>query len=269
MSGNSVDPPNTVRGMEIFLVDAFTDDAFHGNPAAVVLLDGPADPDWMRSVAAEMNQSETAFVVDAPAGEPKPLRWFTPTTEVELCGHATLATAHALGGDQRFDTLSGELTCTNTDGVITMDFPADVPEPVEPPEWLLSGLPGVTAREAAQGSSKLLVRAGSAAEVRALEPDFDLLRRAEGGVIVTAEGDREGVDFVSRFFAPSKGIPEDPVTGSAHCTLAAWWSVGSQRTELRGEQASTRGGFVRMRPRGTRVEISGRAVTVLRGALLG
>ncbi len=259
--------------MEIFLVDAFTGTAFRGNPAAVVLLDAPADAGWMRSVAAEMNQADTAFVVDAPADEPKSLRWFTPTTEVQLCGHATLATAHVLGGDQRFDTLSGELTCTNNDGMITMDFPADAPEPVEPPERIVSGLPGITVREAARGASKLLVRAGSAAEVRALEPDFDRLLEADGGVIVTAEGDREGVDFVSRFFAPAHGIPEDAVTGSAHCTLAAWWSAGSRTAavrehEFRGEQASPRGGFVRMRQRGTRVELSGSAVTVLRGALL-
>ena len=249
-------------------MDAFTDDAFRGNPAAVVLLDRAADPGWMRSVAAEMNQSETAFVVDAPAGEPKPLRWFTPTTEVELCGHATLASAHVLGGDQRFDTLSGELTCTNNDGLITMDLPADVPEPVEAPERVVSGLPGVSVRHVARGASKLLVQAGSAAEVRALEPDFDLLREAEGGVIVTAAGDRDGLDFASRFFAPTKGIPEDPVTGSAHCALAVWWSAGDEQDRLLGEQASPRGGFVRMRPRGERVEISGRAVTVLRGALL-
>ena len=148
-----------------------------------------------------------------------------------------------------------------------MDLPAVVPEPVEPPERVLAGLPGITVRHVARGASKLLVQAGSAAEVRALEPDFGLLREAEGGLIVTAAGDRDGVDFVSRFFAPSKGIPEDPVTGSAHCTLAAWWSGGEQ-DQLLGEQASPRGGFVRVRPRGERVEISGRAVTVLRGALL-
>ena len=139
-------------------MDAFTDDAFRGNPAAVVLLDRAADPAWMRSVAAEMNQSETAFVVDAPAGEPKPLRWFTPTTEVELCGHATLASAHVLGGDQRFDTLSGELTCTNADGVSTMDFPADVPELIEPPARVVSALPGISVRHVAQGASKLLIQ---------------------------------------------------------------------------------------------------------------
>ncbi|CAL99922.1 PhzF family phenazine biosynthesis protein [Saccharopolyspora erythraea NRRL 2338] len=260
--------------MRAYVVDSFTDRAFSGNPAGVVLLDAPADAAWMQSVAAELKHSETAFVVvggDAPA---KPLRWFTPDTEVPLCGHATLATAHVLGGDQLFDTASGELRCTaGEDGWIEMDFPVDVPEPVEPPEELTAGLPGITIEQVAEGATKLLVRAASAAEVRALHPDFDaLVQVPKPGVVVTAPGDHDGVDFVSRVFAPRVGIPEDPVTGSAHCTLAAWWSTRLDRTghgaEFVGEQASARGGTVRMTLRGDRVGLRGRAVTVLEGELL-
>jgi predicted PhzF superfamily epimerase YddE/YHI9 len=257
--------------VQISVVDAFTDTAFSGNPAGVVLLDRPAEAVWMQSVAAELKHAETAFVVvGGPEDEPKPLRWFTPTTEVDLCGHATLASAHVLGGDQRFDTRSGVLTCTVApDGAIAMDFPADPTEPIEPPEELLAGMPGITIEQVAEGARDVLVRAASAAEVRALQPDFEALAQVPTRVvIVTAPGDQEGTDFVSRVFAPRVGIPEDPVTGSAHCTLASWWSPRLGRDELLGEQASARGGLVRMVLRGDRVELRGRAVTVLRGELL-
>ncbi|WP_344683998.1 PhzF family phenazine biosynthesis isomerase [Saccharopolyspora taberi] len=255
--------------MRAYVVDSFTDQAFSGNPAGVVLLDAPADAVWMQSVAAELKHSETAFVVVGSGAEPKPLRWFTPDTEVDLCGHATLATAHVLGGDQRFDTRSGVLTCTaGADGWIEMDFPADVPEPVEPSEELIAGLPGLTIDEVAEGVSKVLVQARSAAEVRALHPDFDALAQVpKQGVLVTAPGDTDDVDFVSRVFAPRVGIPEDPVTGSAHCTLAVWWAPKLGRTEFVGEQASARGGTVGMVLRGDRVTLRGRAVTVLEGDL--
>ncbi|MGP4019390.1 PhzF family phenazine biosynthesis protein [Saccharopolyspora sp. 5N708] len=261
--------------MRVFVVDSFTDSAFRGNPAGVVLLDAPAGVAWMQSVAAELRHSETAFVVlGGAADEPKPLRWFTPTTEVPLCGHATLAAAHVLGGDQRFDTRSGVLTCTaQADGWIEMDFPTDLAEPVEPPEALVAGLPGCTVEETAQGATKVLALLGSAAEVRAVRPDFAMLADVPSrGVIVTAPGDRPGIDFVSRVFAPQVGIPEDPVTGSAHCTLAAWWAAKLQRdvhgTTFVGEQASPRGGIVQMALRGNRVGLRGRAVTILRGDLL-
>ncbi|MER5395020.1 PhzF family phenazine biosynthesis protein [Saccharopolyspora sp. NPDC002686] len=260
--------------MRAFVVDAFTDTAFTGNPAGVVLLDSPAEESWMQSVAAELRHSETAFVVVAgPEGEPKPLRWFTPTTEVPLCGHGTLATAHVLGGDQRFDTRSGVLTCTALDdGWIEMDFPADRAEPVEPPEALAAGLPGITVVETAQAATKVLVRAESAAEVRAVRPDFAALATVPSrGVIVTAPGDRPGVDFVSRVFSPQVGIQEDPVTGSAHCTLATWWAAKLHRdprsADFVGEQASARGGIVRMALRADRVGLRGRATTVLSGEL--
>jgi predicted PhzF superfamily epimerase YddE/YHI9 len=261
--------------MDAYVVDAFTDTAFTGNSAGVVLLDASAETAWMQSVAAEFQHPETAFVVvHGPDDEPKPLRWFTPTTEVDLCGHGTLAAAHVLGGKQRFDTRSGELACTPIDdGYIEMDFPIDVAEPVEPSEEVVEGLPGVTIEHVAEGASKALVQVASAAEVRALHPDLDAIARVPmGGVIVTAPSDRDDVDFVSRMFAPQHGIPEDPVTGSAHCTLASWWSREWGRTEhgtrFVGEQASPRGGLVRMTLRGTRVGLAGRAITVFHGQLL-
>ncbi|WP_182545929.1 PhzF family phenazine biosynthesis protein [Halosaccharopolyspora lacisalsi] len=256
--------------MDAHVVDSFTETAFSGNPAGVVVLDAPAEASWMQSVAAEFKHAETAFVVAGGSGdEPKPLRWFTPTTEVDLCGHATLATAHVLGGEQRFDTRSGVLTCTATaDGRIEMDFPAKPSEPVRTPEDLVAGLPGATIEHVFQGDFDTLVRVGSADEVRALRPDLDALARIPArGVIVTALGDREGIDFVSRFFGPRAGVPEDPVTGSAHCALAPWWAPLLGREDLVGEQASPRGGIVRMSLRGDRVGISGRAVTVLSGTL--
>lgn len=266
--------PTGIRlpGMDIYVVDSFTDAAFRGNPAGVVLLDAPAEASWMQAVAAEMKHSETAFVVMAAApGEPKPLRWFTPESEVDLCGHATLATAHVLGGDQRFDTRSGLLSCRAVGGGwIEMDFPADAPVPIEPSVELGAALPGVTIDRAAQGRFDVLVQVATAGEVRGLRPDLTVLERVPSrGVIVTAAGDAEGVDFVSRFFGPRVGVPEDPVTGSAHCLLAPWWSAVLGRSELVGVQVSARGGTVRTSLRGDRVALRGRAVTVLRGDLVG
>ncbi|GAA0236564.1 PhzF family phenazine biosynthesis protein [Saccharothrix mutabilis subsp. mutabilis] len=258
--------------MRIFVVDAFTDRAFAGNPAGVVLLEDDGTPDderWMQSVAAELKHAETAFVRLKDEG-PLPLRWFTPVREVDLCGHATLATAHVLGGDRAFTTRSGLLTCATTpDGWVEMDFPADPATPIEVTEPLASGLPGVTIKAVAQAVSDVLVEAGSAAEVRALEPDHAALARVPGrGVIVTAPGDRPGLDVVSRCFYPSYGVPEDPVTGSAHCTLASWWAPRLGRAELLAEQASPRGGQVRAILDGDRVRLAGRAVTVLAGELI-
>ncbi len=254
--------------MRIHVVDAFTDRAFAGNPAGVVLLEEPADEGWMQSVAAEMRHAETAFVRVGGDG-PLPLRWFTPTTEVDLCGHATLATAHVLGGDRTFHTRSGLLTCTARDGWVEMDFPADPARPIEITAPLRTGLPGVTITAVAQAVSDVLVEAAHAAEVRDLEPDLAALAEVPGrGVIVTAPGDRPGLDVVSRCFYPSTGVPEDPVTGSAHCTLASWWSPKLGRAELFAEQASPRGGHVRATLVGDRVRLAGRAVTVLAGELI-
>jgi predicted PhzF superfamily epimerase YddE/YHI9 len=249
--------------MRLYIVDAFTDTPFAGNPAGVVLLDAPADPGWMQSVAAELKHSETAFVEISGDG-PKPLRWFTPATEVDLCGHATLATAHVLGGEQTFTTRSGELRCWAEDGWVSMDFPADVPVetavdvglPADP-EWV------------ARGVSDILVVVGDAAQVRDLKPDLEAWAKLDARcVIVTAPGDVDGIDFVSRVFGPAVGVDEDPVTGSAHCTLVPYWARRLERDKLVGEQASERGGIVRMTLEGERVRLAGQAVTVSSGELL-
>ncbi|HXQ76217.1 MAG TPA: PhzF family phenazine biosynthesis protein [Acidimicrobiales bacterium] len=244
---------------DLTVVDSFTDRPFAGNPAAVAVVDRFPDDREMQLIAREMNLSETAFVASRADGA-YDLRWFTPAVEVDLCGHATLATAHVLGGTGRFVTKSGLLTCTTgEDGWIEMDFPADPPTVADVPDTL--GIGGI--RWCGRGRSDLLVELGDAAAVRALEPDLAVI--AELGVrcvVVTAGGDKPGIDCVSRVFAPAVGIPEDPVTGSAHCTLAPFWAERLGRDELVGEQASARGGIVRMRVAGDRVVLGGRAVTV-------
>jgi PhzF family phenazine biosynthesis protein len=263
-------------GAPLFVVDAFTETIFGGNPAAVCLLDSPAGPEWMQSVAAEMNLSETAFVV--PAGAEFGLRWFTPTVEVPLCGHATLASAHVLWEGwvppdvpARFQTASGLLTCTRAEDLIEMDLPGDVPETIATPAGLPTAL-GIAAseiRETAQNVVGKLVAVTDAATVRSLTPNFGLIAALDAaGVIVTAPSDEPGVDFVSRYFAPAAGIDEDPVTGAAHCALAPFWATRLGRDELVGYQASVRGGTVRCRVAGDRVVLGGHAVTVSRGELL-
>ncbi|GLW95596.1 PhzF family phenazine biosynthesis protein [Actinokineospora globicatena] len=252
--------------MDVYVVDSFTDRPFRGNPAAVVLLTEDRPVEWMQAVAAEMNHSETAFV-DMRGEDPIPLRWFTPVAEVDLCGHATLAAAHVLGGDRRFTTRSGVLTATATDDGIELDFPADPLQPVEPPAALVAALPGVTVLEVHRGREDFLVRVASADEVRALRPDLSAFASdSSRGVIVTAPGD-QGADFVSRCFYPAVGIDEDPVTGSAHCTLAAHWGPELDKTLLVGNQLSARGGTVAVRVDGDRVRLTGQAVTVLSGRL--
>ncbi|WP_236797036.1 PhzF family phenazine biosynthesis protein [Amycolatopsis sp. GM8] len=250
--------------MRLYIVDTFTDTAFAGNPAGVVLLDEPADPAWMQSVAAELKHAETAFVEVGGEG-PKSLRWFTPTVEVDLCGHATLATGHVLGGAQVFMTRSGELRTSADAGWVRMDFPSD--PPAAAPDEI--SLPGVTVKEVLRGKWDILVRAADAAEVRGLEPDLGAIAGWDARcVVVTAPGDRPGVDVVSRVFGPAVGVPEDPVTGSAHCMLSPYWSVELGRDELIGEQASARGGVVRMSLQGERVILAGQAVTTVRGELV-
>ena len=247
--------------LELTVVDAFTNRPFAGNPAAITFVDAFPTEDLMRAVAAEMNLSETAFVVARPDGD-YDLRWFTPLVEVALCGHATLATAHLLGGTTRFHTKSGVLECTTcADGWIHMDFPADPPVEAAVPEGF--ALEGMT--YFGRGVADVLVEIGDAATVRSLEPDMGMMAAlGSRGVIVTAAGDRPGIDCVSRFFGPNAGIPEDPATGSAHCTLACFWGDLLGRDELVGEQASRRAGTVRMhRSRdGARVVLGGQAVTV-------
>lgn len=252
--------------MRLFTVDAFTDKAFQGNPAAVCLLDSPASESWMQGVATEMNLSETAFL------HGDTLRWFTPKVEVTLCGHATLATAHVLystgaaSGPVEFSTASGTLTVNRrSDDLITMDFPAKEVTQDTVPAGLEKAL-GATPSYVGRSALDLLVELDSEETVRGLAPDVRALAAVDArGVIVTARG--TSTDFVSRFFAPNVGVPEDPVTGSAHCALAPYWGRRLGRAEMVGAQLSARGGLVHVRVDGDRVHLAGRAVTVLSGTL--
>jgi PhzF family phenazine biosynthesis protein len=261
--------------LPLFQVDAFTDRPFAGNPAAVCLLERPAEEKWMQQVAAEMNLSETAFLSPEDGGHR--LRWFTPAVEVPLCGHATLASAHALWESgrlrpdepARFHTASGLLTAVRDGEDICMDFPARPVEPAEPPPDLVRAL-AVTPEEVGRNGLDYLVRVRTEAAVRELRPDIALVGRLPvRGVIVTAAAEMPGYDFVSRFFAPSAGIAEDPVTGAAHCALGPFWRDRLGKDTFRAYQASPRGGTVGVWVRGGRVDLSGRAVTVFRGELLG
>ena len=268
----------------IAIIDAFTDSPFKGNQAAVCILhDDSAKPSdtWMQSVAAEMNLSETAFLSKRPDGSWN-LRWFTPTVEVNLCGHATLASAHALWelhGETapilRFQTRSGELTAKKTASGIQLDFPVtEITDQTNPAdcEHLATalGLPGtqLTAALVFQVNEDLLVMLESGETVEAVQPN--ITRIAEigcRGLIVTGAGGRNGVDFTSRFFAPNVGVAEDPVTGAAHCALANFWSARLGKKSMRGYQASKRGGYVGVTLQDQRVLLDGQAVTVMKGAL--
>ncbi len=260
--------------MRLLQVDAFTSEPFRGNPAAVCLLDGERDDAWMQSVAAEMNLSETAFL--RPREDGFSLRWFTPAVEVALCGHATLASAHALWEEgilapdrqARFHTKSGLLTADRNGEWIELDFPATREERADPPPGLLESLGVPNPIYVGRNKFDYLVEVASEEVVRGLEPDHTQLRRIPArGVIVTSRASGQKADFVSRFFAPGSGIDEDPVTGSAHCCLTPYWSARLGKTEMTGFQASARGGLVRVRLDGDRVKLGGRAVTVLRGTL--
>jgi len=260
--------------MRLLQVDAFTSRAFQGNPAAVCLLDRERDDAWMQSVGAEMNLAATAFLL--PRDDGFSLRWFTPAVELDLCGHATLASAHALWEEgvlapdatARFPTRSGLLTATRAGDWIELDFPATPAQPADPASPLLESL-GVTA-PVYVGRNKFdyLIEVESEELVRGLDPDHALLGTIPvRGVIVTSLSSSPDFDFVSRFFAPVSGIPEDHVTGSAHCSLAPYWSSKLGKTEMTAFQASRRGGVVRVRLEGDRVKLGGQAVTVLRGSL--
>lgn len=258
----------------IFHIDAFADAPFKGNPAAVCLLDAPRNDPWMQAMAAEMNLSETAFVLAEADGYR--LRWFTPATEVNLCGHATLASAHALwqsgllapDATARFHTRSGLLLVDQTDGAIRMRFPAIDNAPCEPPAGLLPAM-GIDADDVRACGNKHLIRVASETTVREMKPDFAALRELPlRGVMVTAQADAgSNLDFVSRYFAPWVGINEDPVTGSAHCCLAPYWRERLDKAELMAYQASARGGVLRLVVKAEEVEIYGQAVTVYRGEL--
>ena len=266
----------------LFQVDAFTSTPFAGNPAAVALLDGPADAAWMLSVAAEMNLAETAFLVRRSPGR-YDLRWFSPTVEIDLCGHATLASAHVLWSEGRddaellsFDTRSGELRARrrepNQSGAqpsIELDFPANHATDCDLDPAVLAALGVSPVRTAATENGWILVEVATAAEVRDAAPDLPRLGAVTGhAAIVTAAGPGQpDADIVSRVFGPAVGIPEDPVTGSAHCVLATWWWERVGRDRIVAEQASARGGRLDVVLDGDRVRLQGTAVTTLRGEL--
>lgn len=260
--------------LDLFQVDAFTDVPFAGNPAAVCLLTEPAGAEWMQSVAREMNLSETAFL--HPTGDGFGLRWFTPAIEVELCGHATLASAHVLwetgtlapDDPARFHTLSGLLTAERKGEWMELDFPARPVEEVEPPEGLAEAI-GASPVFVGRSKYDYLLELPSDEAVRSVDPDHRRLASLPvRGVIVTARGADNPFHFVSRFFAPGSGVDEDPVTGSAHCTLGPYWQGRLGRDEFLAYQASARGGVVRVRVEGDRVKLGGQAVTILRGRLV-
>ncbi|MBI3193272.1 MAG: PhzF family phenazine biosynthesis protein [Ignavibacteriae bacterium] len=261
--------------MNIYTVDAFINkNKFTGNPAAVCLLPEPADEQWMQNVAAEMNLSETAFLV--PHRNGYNIRWFAPKTEVDLCGHATLASAHILyetgnvspNETIRFHSKSGYLQANKNNDWIELNFPATPEEPATLLPPFLFSL-GITARYVGQSIFDYLVEVESEKTVREMKPDFNILRTIPcRGVIVTAKSDSSDYDFVSRYFAPAYGIDEDPVTGSTHCCLAPYWSNQLGKTEFTAYQASNRGGILHVKLQGDRVILGGQAVTILKGELV-
>lgn len=261
-------------GLTIHQVDAFTAKPFAGNPAAVCLLQDAREAGWMQDVAAEMNLSETAFLVRRDDGFN--LRWFTPKIEVDLCGHATLASAHILwqtgalssGAEARFHTRSGLLTARQRGDWIELNFPAQPPVQEPVPQQLANAL-GITPLFVGSNGSDHLVEVDSEQTVRGVTPDFGLLGMfSNRGVMVTSRADSSDYDFVSRFFAPAGGIDEDPVTGSAHCCLGPFWGERLGKTSMVGYQASARGGVVRVQLQEERVLLQGQAITVMQGELL-
>ena len=261
----------------LYQVDSFTDTPFAGNPAAVCVLDRACSEGWMQRVAREMNLSETAFL--RPREDGFTLRWFTPTHEVDLCGHATLASAHVLWTEgvlepdapARFHTRSGVLETHRDGGWIRMDFPTDPPAETSLPDVLAAAL-DVEAVEVGRSTRDYLIQVASESVVRALRPDMARLDQCDTrGVIVTAPAASGSYDFVSRFFAPQVGVPEDPVTGSAHCCLGPYWAQRLGKNTLVGRQVSERGGTVHVQlddPDASRLTLSGHAVTVLRAELV-
>jgi PhzF family phenazine biosynthesis protein len=262
------------QSLPYFIVDAFTNRAFSGNPAAVVPLESWPDDTWLQNVAMEMNLAETAYFVPEEKGFD--LRWFTPEVEVDLCGHATLASAKVLAhvgqladdSEVVFSTRSGELRALRRGDQIQLDFPLTPQAVTEPPPGLIESL-NVRAVYVGKSRFDYLVEVPSETELRSLDPDFRKLSSvACRGVIVTSRSDKPQFDFVSRFFAPAVGIDEDPVTGSAHCCLAEYWATRLGKPTMLGYQASRRGGTVHVELRGSRVMLGGEAVIVARGELL-
>ncbi len=257
----------------IIQVDSFTSIPYAGNPAGVCVLDAPRDELWMQSVAREMNLSETAFL--HPVENGYHLRWFTPLVEVPLCGHATLASAHvlyetgAIAADStaHFFTLSGELRATKNHDWLTLDFPSRPVTPLPEPFDISAALGVPVLNIEGNEHNRWIAEIASEEQLTALQPDFTAMMGVYG-VIATCRATTPGYDFMSRFFAPSIGINEDPVTGGAHCSLTPYWAEKLGKTEMVGYQASPRGGVVRVRLADERVFLSGQAVTVMRGELL-
>jgi PhzF family phenazine biosynthesis protein len=261
--------------IRIVTVDAFTNTPFAGNPAAVCVMQEPRPEEWLRNVAREMNLSETAFLL--PRDGEFELRWLTPAVEVDLCGHATVASAHVLWEDghlppckqARFHTRSGLLTADRRGDWIELDFPVKIATVAEPPTQLLPALGVSSAVAVAKNAFDYMVEIESEEELRALSPDHSTLRKIPvRGIIVTARSSNNGFDFVSRFFAPGSGIDEDPVTGSAHTALGPYWGSKLGKAEMTAFQASARGGVVRLRLNGDRIILGGQAVTVMQATLL-
>jgi PhzF family phenazine biosynthesis protein len=261
--------------MKIYQVDSFTDKIFKGNPAGVCILRGAADEQWMQDVAMEMNLSETAFLYRQ--GDGFNLRWFTPETEVDLCGHATLASAHILWetgvlqthDEAVFFTKSGRLSAKKDQDYIILDFPAEEDVEAELPEDLGKSL-GVKVKYAGRNRMDYIVEVESEEIVRSLKPDFEIMKRiGVRGVIVTSRSSNPEYDFVSRFFAPGVGVNEDPVTGSAHCCLGPYWEKRLVKDEFTAYQASKRGGILKVVAHGDRVFVGGKAVTVFCAELKG
>lgn len=258
-----------MNSFKLFQVDAFTSQPYRGNPAGVCILSQPVNDEWMRSLASEMNLSETAFIL--PEGEGFRLRWFTPLVEVDLCGHATLASSHILfeqgylpaNQPAIFETRSGRLTAIRSDDWITLDFPTKSATPVHPDPEILAALGLKDVVAAGKSQFDLLVEVENEMIVRDLQPDFTRLKSLPArGVIVTSRSSTSEFDFVSRFFAPAVGVNEDPVTGSAHCVLAPYWHEKLDKPDMLAYQASTRGGILRIHHRSDRTLLQGKAVTV-------
>lgn len=260
--------------MNITIIDAFTDRPFKGNPAAVCLLESEITEERMQRIANEMNLSETAFLLRREAGYS--LRWFTPQTEVDLCGHATLASAHYLWEEAgvkehelSFVTKSGVLTATREGGWIELDFPSEAAQECVPPAELIEGLLGTAYTFIGRNRMDYLVEVEDEAAVRNLQPNLNVWTKVPSrGVIVTGKSARQGIDFVSRCFFPAVGINEDPVTGSAHCCLGPYWGSKLEKRELTAIQLSSREGYLKVTVRDDRVLLRGQAVTTLRGQLV-
>ncbi len=258
--------------MNIYIVDAFTEKPYKGNPAAVCILESAKSDEWMQNVAKEMNLSETAFLLEND-GEFS-LRWFTPEAEVDLCGHATLASAHILLSQHlflnhkiRFNTKSGLITAEKIGDWIQMNFPLEIEHPCEPPTELIKGL-NVGFKYVGKNRLDYIVEVENEEVLKSLNPDFNLLKSVQSrGIIVTCKSNRPDIDFVSRCFYPAVGVNEDPVTGSAHCCLGPYWQKKLDKSELFAYQMSNRGGFLKLSILENRILISGQAVTTLIGKL--